>query len=150
MQLLAVFEEVVEIVVVVRYFFECEVLPESLSEVEDLEIFPLQLLQRSTIDMCKFRQFRNRPHSNIRISKLIPHRVVFHTQRLNILKLRSLSQNHRSLKSTKLHRKVFEGCKTCDILAQLLHRIPVENKFIQFGQFRERMEFTEIDKIGLF
>ena len=45
---------------------------------------------------------------------------------------------------------MFESSKTCYIFAQLLHGISVENKFIQFRQFGERMKLTEIYEIGLF
>ena len=78
MMFLTVLQEILIVIVVVGHFLERKILSECLSQVEYLEVLPFYLLQLSPVDHCQSWDFRNSPHSDVRIPQFIPHQVMFH------------------------------------------------------------------------
>ena len=81
----AILKEIVEVIIIIWYFFNCKIFAKTLTKIKNLTIFSLVFFQLSTIDNVQFLQLSNCPHSNVRISKFLAHWVVFNIQRLDTL-----------------------------------------------------------------
>ncbi len=80
MELLAVFEEVFEVIIVIRDFLEGKVLSEGFPQIEYLTILPFILLQKGAIDLVELGNLCYCSHPHIGVAQLITHRVTLHIQ----------------------------------------------------------------------
>lgn len=85
MVLFAILQEVLKIVIIVWHLLKSKVLAKCLTQIENLKVPTLTLLQQCPIDLYKFRQLCDCPHPYIGIPEFLTNRVMLYIQRLNVL-----------------------------------------------------------------
>ena len=96
MELVAPFQKIIKVVIIIWPIFRMEILSERFSHVKDFTVFSFILFERSSINNCQFLEFSNRSKPYILVSNQVVQRIVFKVEVFNVLKVRKLI-NHNWL-----------------------------------------------------